>query len=200
MIAVCENLYRSYRHVVVFNNKLARTHKHVTRPHLALCAPYGCRATPYAHKRRSHHKSGQPRRAAASPAHVHAHRSAHDRRPARGEARRPKERARERPDGGARARRTKPPAAMPSTRPLRATAAARRWPRRAAAEPPACRGSVLHAWACASLRRTSTGAWSASRLGVDASIEKAGDRRARVEGGAAGRCTHRRNVLRARIG
>ena len=40
MIAVCENLYRSYRHVVVFNNKLARTHKHVTRPHLASCAPH----------------------------------------------------------------------------------------------------------------------------------------------------------------
>ena len=186
-------------HVVAFNNKVAKTHKHVTRPHLASCAPYGCRATPYAHKRISQHRGAQPRRAAASPAHRRAQLGAHDRRSARGEAPRPTERAHERPDDGARARLETAPAAPPSTWPLRATAARRRSPRRAAAASPACRGSVLRTLARTRPHRTNTGTRSMVIRRVDASIEKAGDRRARVEGGAAGRCAHRRNALRARI-
>ena len=95
-----------------------------------------------------------------------------------------------------RERGSRPPAAMPSTRRLRATAACRRWPRHAAAEPSVCRGSVLHAWACTSLRRTSTGTWSASRLGVRASIEKAGDGERESNGAPRGdeRTTEMRSV------
>ena len=37
MIAVCENCIA---HVVVFNNKVAQTHKHVARSHLAIWAAY----------------------------------------------------------------------------------------------------------------------------------------------------------------
>ena len=62
-----------------------------------------------------------------------------------------------------------PPAAPRSTGPLRATAARRRWPRRAAAAPSACRGSVLRAWARTSLRRTSTRTSSTCRRRVGSS-------------------------------
>ena len=93
----------------------------------------------------------------------------------------------------------RPPAALPSTWPLRATAACRRWPRRAAAAPPACRGSVLRTWARTSPLRTSTGAWSITVTRGDASIKRAGNGRARVERGAAGRRVHHRNAQLGRI-
>ena len=64
----------------------------------------GCRDAPYTHKTDPHHRGGQPLGTAASPAHARVHLSAHDRRLARGEAPRPKERAREQLDDGARAR------------------------------------------------------------------------------------------------
>ena len=68
-----------------------------------LANPSGGRGRPPSTRLYAHHRGGQPLRAAASPAHARVYLSAHDRRPARGEARRRIERAREQLDDGARA-------------------------------------------------------------------------------------------------
>ena len=181
---------------------ITKSHKltNTSRDHTSPCGCIqGCRDAPYTHKTDPHHRAGQPRRAAASPAHARAHLSAHDRRSARGQAPRPIERARERPDGGARARleaahkidhrlgrSDRPPLAA-------AGRAALRHHLRYVDEA-SCTHGPAHPCAERARLPGQQAAW-----GVDASIEKAGDRRARVEGGAAGRCAHRRNAHRARI-
>ena len=92
-----------------------------------------------------------------------------------------------------------PPAAPRSAGPLRATAAARRWPRRAAAAPWACRGSVLRAWAHISPLRSSTRTSSMRAMGGPFKHPQQQKWGTRGKGGATGQSTHRRNAQRGRI-
>ena len=137
---------------------------------------------------------------AARPAHECAQLRTQDRRAVGGEAPRPIQRERERPDRSAREQSERRPlSALNSTRPLRPTAAARRWPRRAAAAPRPCRGSVLRAWAHTSPLRSSTRTSLMRAMRGPFKHPQQQKWRTRGKGGAAGQSAHRRNAQRGRI-
>ena len=93
----------------------------------------------------------------------------------------------------------RPLSALNSTRPLRPTAAARRWPRRAAAAPRPCRGSVLRAWAHTSPLRSSTRTSLMRAMRGPFKHPQQQKWRTRGKGGAAGQSAHRRNAQRGGI-